>query len=325
MATPSIAMIPSAYKTSKVYSVLPTNGGGDLAFTRASSATRINKDGLIESVVANIPRLDYTDGGCPSLLLEPQSTNLYLNSSILVTQNITTSATEYTVSFYGTGSVTFSGTYAGSLVGTGLGNRVSLTFTATAGTLTSTVLGSVLNSNAEVLGYATSYIPTTGAAATRLADVASKTSVTSLINSEEGVLYCEISVKDLSTSIKYSITINDSTNNNSFVIIYGITSNKITAISRAGGTEVSTRISGTISDFGFHKVAIKWFPDNISFFIDGALISTTTRSSNLSASTLNKLNFSNPSGGEAFNGACKDLRVYTTALSDEEVEKITTL
>ena len=76
MATPSIAMIPSAYKTSKVYSVLPTNGGGDLTFSRASSATRINKDGLIEVMSSNIPRLDYTNGGCPSLLLEPQSTNL---------------------------------------------------------------------------------------------------------------------------------------------------------------------------------------------------------------------------------------------------------
>jgi len=76
MATPSIAMIPSAYKASKVYSVLPTNGNGDLTFTRASSATRVNENGLIEEVASNIPRLDYSDGSCPSLLVEPQSTNL---------------------------------------------------------------------------------------------------------------------------------------------------------------------------------------------------------------------------------------------------------
>tara|TARA_R110000787_G_scaffold285916_1_gene402712 strand:- start:1267 stop:2184 length:918 start_codon:yes stop_codon:yes gene_type:complete len=76
MATPSIAMIPSAYKAEKLYSVLPTNGNGDLDVVRASSATRVNKDGLIELVGSNVPRLDYSDGSCPSLLLEPQSTNL---------------------------------------------------------------------------------------------------------------------------------------------------------------------------------------------------------------------------------------------------------
>lgn len=73
---PKLAFIPSAYKTSKVYSVLPNNGNGDFAFSRTGTATRVNKDGLIETVGSNIPRLDYSDGSCPSLLLEPQRTNL---------------------------------------------------------------------------------------------------------------------------------------------------------------------------------------------------------------------------------------------------------
>ena len=77
MATiPSIAMIPSGVKASKLYSVLPTDGTGDFTTTRASVATRVNENGLIEEVAANVPRLDYSDGGCPSLLLEPTATNL---------------------------------------------------------------------------------------------------------------------------------------------------------------------------------------------------------------------------------------------------------
>jgi len=76
MAIPSITMIPSGYKAEKVYSALPTNGDGDLTFNRDSSATRVNKSGLIESISTDVPRLDYSDGGCPSLLLEPASTNL---------------------------------------------------------------------------------------------------------------------------------------------------------------------------------------------------------------------------------------------------------
>ena len=81
MATPSLAMIPSGYKASKVYSVLPESGVGDFDFTRATTATRINSSGLIEEMAINVPRLEYPliDGvvnGCPSLLLEPQRTNL---------------------------------------------------------------------------------------------------------------------------------------------------------------------------------------------------------------------------------------------------------
>jgi hypothetical protein len=75
MINPKLALIPSAYKASKIYSVLPANGDGDFAFTRSSTATRINKDGLVEEVAVNIPRLDYTNGNCPELLLERTSTN----------------------------------------------------------------------------------------------------------------------------------------------------------------------------------------------------------------------------------------------------------
>jgi len=76
MATPTLTMIPSGYKAEKVYSVLPTNGDGDFTFDRNSPGTRVNKDGLIEQVATDVPRLDYSDGSCPSLLLEPTSTNL---------------------------------------------------------------------------------------------------------------------------------------------------------------------------------------------------------------------------------------------------------
>ena len=77
---PTLALIPAA-QGSKLYSVLPSNGVGDFDFTRASTATRINSKGLIEEVASGVSRLDYTGGGCPHHLLEPQSTNLVLNSS----------------------------------------------------------------------------------------------------------------------------------------------------------------------------------------------------------------------------------------------------
>jgi hypothetical protein len=51
----SLVVIPSGFKTSKVYAEKPTDGSGDLAFTRTGdTATRVNSAGLIEKVRTNI-------------------------------------------------------------------------------------------------------------------------------------------------------------------------------------------------------------------------------------------------------------------------------
>jgi hypothetical protein len=50
----SLVMIPSGYKEDVVYSQIPTNGNGDLSFTRASNGTRINSAGLVEDVPWNL-------------------------------------------------------------------------------------------------------------------------------------------------------------------------------------------------------------------------------------------------------------------------------
>jgi len=47
---PTVALIPSAYKTGTVYSIIPASGRGDFNFNRPSSATRVNKDGLVEEM-----------------------------------------------------------------------------------------------------------------------------------------------------------------------------------------------------------------------------------------------------------------------------------
>lgn len=94
--------------------------------------------------------------------------NLLLNSATLVTQNVTTIAQPYTLSFKGTGTVTLSGTSTnGPLVGTGVNDRVTLTFTPTAGTLTLTVSGSVTEAQLEQRSSVTAYTATTTQPITR--------------------------------------------------------------------------------------------------------------------------------------------------------------
>jgi hypothetical protein len=94
----SVALIPSAYGTSKVYSVIPSNGNGDFTFSRSGNATRVNKGGFIETMGTNVPRLDYPliDGlvqDCPALLLEPTSTNYTTRSEEFDNSAWTKSAT----------------------------------------------------------------------------------------------------------------------------------------------------------------------------------------------------------------------------------------
>jgi len=76
----SIITTPTAYEDGKLLSVKPNTTVGDFDFTRGSSATRVNAQGLIEDVTGtNTPRINYL-GGTGSLLLEPASTNRTLNS-----------------------------------------------------------------------------------------------------------------------------------------------------------------------------------------------------------------------------------------------------
>ena len=103
MAKPKLALIP-ATQGSKLYSVLPADGVGDFTFSRGSAATRINKDGLIETVASGVSRLNYPliDGvvnGCPSHLLEPSRTNKLstsndFNGSGWVVSDITATANQ---------------------------------------------------------------------------------------------------------------------------------------------------------------------------------------------------------------------------------------
>ena len=81
----TLVQIPSGYKSGTLYSVVPNTTAGDFTVSVDADATRVNKDGLVESVLANQARLDYnpTNPQDPTLLLEPERTNIYTYSQDL--------------------------------------------------------------------------------------------------------------------------------------------------------------------------------------------------------------------------------------------------
>jgi hypothetical protein len=50
----SLVITPNAVEEGKLFSIIPTDGSGDLTVTRATTATRVNSDGLIEEVPYNL-------------------------------------------------------------------------------------------------------------------------------------------------------------------------------------------------------------------------------------------------------------------------------
>jgi len=62
--TASLIVTPNGYKEGKLYSVIPSDGSGDMSVTRATTATRVNSAGLVELVPYNLLSWsqDFTNG-----------------------------------------------------------------------------------------------------------------------------------------------------------------------------------------------------------------------------------------------------------------------
>ena len=398
MAIPSLAMIPSGYKDGKVYSVLPSNGDGDFTFSRGSNATRVNKDGLIETVTGDTPRLDYSDGSCPSLLLEPQSTNIIANSNFqsgwsllsgggfIYNQSISPDGTQNAVTLTGDGSAS-NATYigvsvadetsyafsvfvkpilatsfqmigfsveAGGYVKFDLSNGIVSTESsddlssakiedygngwyrcsviATADATGTALFGfnSELNINGnnfyiygaqfEVGSFPTSYIPTNGATATRLADVCNDAGTSDTFNDSEGVLMAEISaLVDDADTLRW-INLNDGGTSNRVAFYYRTDENQLTYLVSSGSTQVFSTVTLS-SASSFNKIAAKYKQNDFSLWINGYELITDT--SGNTPIGLNEISFDNAVGGDNFYGNTKQIQYYDSALTDSELEELT--
>jgi hypothetical protein len=316
----SFLVTPNGYKASKLYAAIPTNGNGDMTFTRATPATRVDENDLISSVASNIPRIDYTGGGCPSILLEPLRTNIVLNSATVVTQTITTAAVANTLSFYGTGTITLSGTFAEALVGTGATNRVSLTFTPTAGSLVLTVSGTCTNGQLEAGAYPTSYIPTTTIAVQRDADVINRDDIytNNLITDAGGTWFVDLinNVSVLRDTSDVGLFIGNSSNGftGDVLAIRNNGTNRLSINKRIAGSQIS--LYPTITETA--KIAIKWGSGTADVFVNGAKVVDET------VFTTTEMEFFRWTGADA-SKYIKQMALFPTPLSDAECIALTTL
>jgi hypothetical protein len=92
----SLVMIPSGYKEDIVYSQIPTNGSGDLSFTRASNGTRINSAGLVEVTPWNLAQYSEDFSNAVWTLA-----NVTVTANDITAPNGTLTADKFTISVNG--------------------------------------------------------------------------------------------------------------------------------------------------------------------------------------------------------------------------------
>ena len=183
-----------------------------------------------------------------------------------------------------------------------------------------TIWGMQLELNSS---YATSYIPSlSGSTTTRLADVCNNSGSAQDFNSEEGVLYADIAALGDTTDVR-GITLSDGSSNNRVYIHFSSDTN-IRGQIRVGASNEAV-INSTQTLTNLNKIALKYKANDFALWINGVEVGTDTSGNIYSSNTLTELSFDDGGGGNDFYGKVKDLQVFTTALTDEELAALTTI
>jgi hypothetical protein len=399
MAIPKLALIPSTVGGS-VYSVLPSNGDGDFDFTRASAATRINAQGLIETVAVgdnrlNYPLLDGTVQTCPHLLLEPQRTNLItysedfsnaawtksdssITSNAAISPDGTLNADKVTGSGYlqNVNSLTATNTYTFSffwkkdtsnvvkilLSSTGTDEQLSIN-TNTLALISQLGINSYNNisygndwyrlsmtwteANTEPTGirisadesdatsslfiwgamleqssYPTSYIPNYGTAlgVTRSAETCNNAGDVNTFNDSEGVLFAEISALADDLTVR-CISISSGNYIDSVQLRYWSSSNTL-EYRVVDGSVIVVFLRPVINNIvESNKILVKYKSNDCSIWVNGFKIATDTSAT--MPSGLSELAFDDGNGTTPFYGKTKQLQYFDSALTDSELETLT--
>jgi hypothetical protein len=372
-------------------------------FTRSTSATRVNKDGLIEVVTNNKPRIDFLNDSNGALLLEPERTNLvttsedfvsnawfnskarvtlednstiapdgnlnatklistnennshyirrgtsdysdavtrtfsvylkygneqkeitvlYQNKNVIVQFNsngilshVSNTASFYKIEDYG------NGWYKVIISDTVSGGNFLYSGIYTENNQDGTSFFYIWGAQLEEGSYATSYIPTQGAISTRVAEVCNNSGNEQVINSTEGVLYAEISALADGGVIR-SISIFSAADNRITLALHS-TTNRVQFFIAMNGYINTVDLDATdIVQTDTNKIACKFKANDYALWINGIEKDTnTTQSNTVQSGTLNSLNF-DINGSNNFYGNVKDLKIYNTALTDAELQALT--
>ena len=173
------------------------------------------------------------------------------------------------------------------------------------------------------LGYATSYIPTSGSTSTRLADVVTGAGDVNTFNSTEGVLFAEMAALSNDGTYK-GISLSDGLTSNVVRFYTNPTENQLSIRVTVAGVH-QFNVVYTLTDLTtYNKVALKYKANDFAFWVNGVEVKSYIGGTTFTSNTLNKLALSNGAGSDYFFGKTKQLQVFPTALTDSELAVLTT-
>lgn len=177
----------------------------------------------------------------------------------------------------------------------------------------------VYGAQAEVGAYATSYVPTLGAASTRGVEACSKTGISSLIGQTEGVIFWDIQV-DIASATESVLNLDAGSFSNTIYLIKG-SLGTVGAEMYASSILQSTFTLSSITA-GRYKMAIGYANNNTAFFVNGVQVGTTDTSCSVPA--MSRLQMGNTVFG-ASDGNVNQLILFPTRLSNAEIAQLTTI
>lgn len=171
--------------------------------------------------------------------------------------------------------------------------------------------------------YPTSYIPTNGEAngVTRLEESADNAGNSQTFNSSEGVLMIEASALVDDTSER-RFSLNDETSSNVVRIGYTSTSDRIVAVVY-NGVDEAFLYDDYASIIQNNKILLKYKETDFALWINGFKASTDSGGPSFPEATLTNISFDDGSGGNKFYGKVKQVQYYDSALTDSELEQLT--
>ena len=360
----TIIATPTAHSEGKLHSI-KGGSVADFDVVRGSAATRVNAEGLIEDVATNIPRIDYSTGegvlllepqstnlitysedfsqwsvsGTPVVTsnygVSPDgaqnSTRLQLDNNDRIFNVLSTSG-DVTFSVYlkGSGVITLrdnTNVHRQDVTLTSNWVRYNLSFNATVTNVqiqnqdTGAVDCEIYGAQVEELPYASSYIPTNGAIATRLADSVTGAGDTSTFNSTEGTLYFEGSTL-VNGGVNRYISISDNTSSNRRQLVFSSVTNRL----QISGTNTTAINYSSFVQTNNNKVAYSYSASGVRLFVNGVLVGSNTDNASLPTNSLTTLDLALWNQTSApFQGKVKSLITFNTALTDAELECLTTI
>jgi len=210
---------------------------------------------------------------------------------------------------------------------TGVSNTTSSNFIIeTRGTFTTNTTADILvwGAQIETGAYPTTYIPTTSATATRVADSAVKTGISSLIGQTEGTVYLQANLQKYSET-GFVVAIGDGSLANSIYLQRTSTNGLDLYCRKSGNTDVIISVLSANWTAGNNKIAIAYGATSFEMYINGVSQGSASFVGLPSMSQYTLGSRPDNLGTLVATGHYAQMALFTTRLSASNLATLTTL